>query len=129
MLVTNVEYSKEPKYNLDRRESLYQAFHGESGEVVTSISLFRIVFSSQYGNGHALFLLSDLGADGFNPEDDHCICLTDNLVLANWLKEEVVNGYTGFRDMPSEYRAMQIIETKEFHSTGDPSQSWTETVN
>ena len=103
-------------------------FHGESGEIVTSISLFRIVYSSKYGNGHALFLLSDLDADGFNPKDDYCICLTDNLVLANWLKEEIVIGYTGFRDMLSEYSAMPIIETKDFHSTGDPSQSWTETV-
>jgi len=103
-------------------------FDGESGQVVTSISLFRIVYSAQYGNGHALFLLSDLEADGFNPKDDYCVCLTDNLVLANWLKEEVVVGYTGFRDIPNEYSAMPIIETQEFYSTGDPSQSWTETV-
>ena len=103
-------------------------FDGESGLVVTSISLFRIVYSAQYGNGHALFLLSDLDADGFSPKDDYFVCLTDNLVLANWLKEEVVVGYTGFRDMPNEYSAMPIIETQEFYSTGDPSQSWTETV-
>ena len=103
-------------------------FDGESGMVVTSISLFRIVYSSQYGNGHALFLLSDIDADGFNSEDDYCVCLTDNLVLANWLKEEVVLGYTGFRDMPNECSAMPIIETQDFCFTGDPSQSWTETV-
>lgn len=103
-------------------------FDEESGLVVTSISLFRIVYSAQYGNGHALFLLSDLDADGFSPKDDYCVCLTDNLVLANWLKEEVVIGYTGFRDMPNEYSAMPIIGTQEFYSTGDPSQSWTETV-
>ena len=103
-------------------------FDGESGLVVTSISLFLIVYSAQYGNGHALFLLSDLEADGFNPKDDYCVCLTDNLVLANWLKEEVVVGYTGFRDIPNEYSAMPIIETQDFYSTGDPSQSWTETV-
>ena len=103
-------------------------FDGESGLVVTSISLFRIVYSAQYGNGHALFLLSDLDADGFSPKDDYFVCLTDNLVLANWLKEEVVVGYTGFSDMPNEYSAMPIIETQEFYSTGDPSQSWTETV-
>ena len=30
--------------------------------------------------------------------------------------------------MPNEYSAMPIIETQEFYSTGDPSQSWTETV-
>ena len=103
-------------------------FDRESGLVVTSISLFRIVYSAQYGNGHALFLLSDLNADGFNPKDDYCVCLTDNLVLANWLKEEVVIGYTGFRDMPDEYSAMPIIQTKDFCSTGDPRHSWTETV-
>ena len=103
-------------------------FDGESGLVVTSISLFRIVYSAQYGNGHALFLMSDLDADGFSPKDDYFVCLTDNLVLANWLKEEVVVGYTGFKDMPNKYSAMPIIEAKEFYSTGDPSQSWTETV-
>ena len=103
-------------------------FERESGRVVTSISLFRIVYSAQYGNGHALFLLSDLDANGFSPKDDYCFCLTDNLVLANWLKEEVVIGYTGFRDMPDEYSAMPIIQTKDFCSTGDPTHSWTETV-
>ena len=103
-------------------------FDRESGRVVTSISLFRIVYSAQYGNGHALFLMSDLDANGFSPKDDYCFCLTDNLVLANWLKEEVVIGYTGFRDMPDEYSAMPIIQTKDFCSTGDPRHSWTETV-
>ena len=119
---------KNEKINWTGENPYIRLYDGEGGAAVTSVSFFRIVYSAQYGRGHVLFLLSDVRADGFSREDDYCVCLTDNLELANWLRNNIVKSYTGFKDMPKEYSAMEVIETKDFQSSGDPRYSWTETV-
>ncbi len=94
-------------------------------KVTTAVSYWRADYS-EYGPGKAAFVLSDIKGDGFSAQDDHCVCLADNVEFARWAKDEIVDGYPGFSDYPEIYKTMPIVEA-EFSSYGDTRKEWTET--
>lgn len=87
------------------------------GGDLTRASFFRVVWSPA-GEGHALFIVSDLDGEG---NDDLAAIYTDSIELGNWLKSEIMqNPFWIERDLP-------IAEAKfSFH--GDSRQSRTEVI-
>ncbi len=100
--------------------------HGETASTVAVI--FRLVHS-QIGKGQVAFLYSDLKGDGFSEQDDYLACLTDNVALAHWLKDDLGARFPGFiASEIADREPVPIIEADHFASSGDLGEAWTETV-
>ena len=88
-----------------------------SGDDVTRLSFFRVVWSPA-GEGHALFMVSDLEGTGRKDIDT---IFTDRPELGGWLQEEIMNNpFWAERRMP-------VVEAC-FSYRGDSRQSRTEVV-
>ncbi len=90
----------------------------------TAVGFFRVVYSPA-GNGHAVFVISDLGGQG-DAADRVFACYTDNEPLAAWIRSNTIGQLPEFknhdlRDIP--------IRPGRFASLGDTRRSWTEIVS
>ena len=87
----------------------------EDGPQTTWVSHWRVLYSPS-GNGHVLFIKSDL-------IDDEIRVYSDNIALARWLQEEIESMlFPEFAD-----QSIPVIEA-EFTKTGDGRSFWTEKV-
>ncbi len=97
------------------------------GDTVTAVvSLQRFSYSKR-GAGVVSLVWADLKGDGFSPEDDYTACLTDNVALARWFKDEMAPQYPGMIEVPN-YETMPIVEADYFASSGDLGDAYTETM-
>ena len=88
---------------------------GEGGPQTTRASHWRVLLSPG-GQGHALFLKSDV-------TDDEVLVYSDNIALARWLQEEIETFlFPEFAD-----QAIPVIDA-DFSQSGDGRNLWTETV-
>jgi hypothetical protein len=85
------------------------------------VSLFRAAFSP-FGPGHALFLLVDPGAVGFDP-----VVLTDAPELARWLQAGFQEHF-GTDASRAAIRAAVLRADATFAPSGDPRREYRERV-
>ncbi len=94
--------------------------------IATAYSFFRFMYT-KHGPGQVAMIWSDLKGDGFSEPEDYYGCLTDNVSLARWLKDELAAEYPGMVSIP-DYETMPIVEADYFGSSGDLKEAYTETV-
>ncbi len=90
----------------------------------TAVGFFRVDYSPA-GNGHAVFVISDLGGEGA-AADRVFACYSDNEPLAAWIRGKTIGQLPEFQnhdlgDIP--------IRAGRFASVGDTRRSWTEIVS
>ena len=90
----------------------------------TAVGFFRVDYSPA-GNGHAVFVSSDLGGQGASA-DRIFACYTDNEELAAWIRGKTIGQLPEFQthdlsDIP--------IRPGRFACMGDTRRGWTEIVS
>jgi hypothetical protein len=100
---------------LTGENSFIRLVQEEGGPQTTRVSHWRVLYSPS-GNGHVLFIKSDL-------IDDEIRVYSDNIALARWLQGEIESTlFPEFAD-----QSVPVIEA-EFTKTGDARSFWTERV-
>ena len=95
--------------------SFIRLFEKKNGPMTTRISHWRSFFSPA-GQGHALFLKSEL-------TDDQVLVYSDNIALVRYLQEEIESMlFPEFSD-----QSLPVIDAI-FTRSGDSRSYWTETV-
>jgi len=93
------------------------------GPFVTLVSFFRVV-RSPHGRGHAAFLLLDPQGEGKDPKRPN-LCVTDNELLARYLKDHFVASFAAFRGVAG-LTHVRFEPGSNFVASGDALTSYTE---
>ncbi|MDQ3703605.1 MAG: hypothetical protein M3442_22195 [Chloroflexota bacterium] len=100
---------------LTGENSFIRLLEAENGPQLTRVSHWRIVYSP-HGQGHALFIHSDV-------TDDAVQIYADNVPMTRWLQGEIESLL-----YPPFAADTLPIATAAFSRSGDSHTSWTETV-
>jgi hypothetical protein len=100
---------------LTGENSFIQLADSPDAEPTTRLSHWRVLLSPA-GDGHVLFLTSELN-------DDEVVIYSDNIALARWLQEDI----QGTMHSPFGDTSIPIVDA-EFGKSGDVQSFWTETV-
>jgi len=94
-----------------------------AGPFVTLISFFRVVLSP-HGRGHAAFIFQDPQGDGQSAGKAN-VCITDNELLARYLKDGFVAHFGPFRGTRA-LATCRFEKGSRFSASGDARASYTE---
>lgn len=101
---------------LTGENSFIQLTDSPGSDPTTRLSHWRVLLSP-VGDGHALFLTSEL-------TDDEVMIYSDNIALARWLQEDIQGTmHPAFGDT-----SIPVIDA-EFVKSGDVQSFWTETIS
>ena len=94
----------------------------EDGPYTCNVSLFRVLYSPQYGPGHAAVVLWD-------PQHAHPYngLFTDNPPLALWLRDAFASHFSAFGDNPL-LASLPVKPLTSCERSGDARSSYCETV-
>ena len=100
---------------LTGENSFLRLVQSEGGEYTSRASFWRVSYSPA-GQGHALFLQSELTGGNIQ-------VYADNIALARWLQEEIESVIHA----PNSDQSIPVIEAS-FGRIGDPETFWTENI-
>lgn len=89
------------------------------------VSYFRVV-QSPHGAGHCLFLLAD-ARQAANDASRPNLCLTDNVPLATWLRDEFQAHFPAYRGLSSLYQA-KLVDQAAFSRQWGQERDYSEKV-
>ena len=111
-MVTPVDNNR---VRLTGENSFLRLVQNEGGEYTSRASFWRVSYSPA-GQGHALFLQSELTGGNIQ-------VYADNIALARWLQEEIESVIHA----PNSDQSIPVIEAS-FGRIGDPETFWTENI-